>query len=154
MNVLEALRPLAEIVSQNLPFVPTIEGPSNGTKIMVGGRQYTNLCSSNYLSLGNDPRLIGTVKDAVDRYGFSTNGSPLVTGRIQIAAELEAALADFKKEESAVIFSSGFATNAGVLPAILRPMLGRLFPDQAPREEKAVFVDLEAHASLQHGLDV
>jgi glycine C-acetyltransferase len=152
MNILESLKPLASAITDIMPFVPTIEGASNGTTIDVDGKRYINLCSSNYLSIGNDPKSVAAVKRALDIYGISTNGSPLATGRIRIGVELEEALARFKGTESAILFTSGFAVNAGVLPAILNPLFRYVFPDQAPQGDKVVFIDNEAHASLRHGL--
>ena len=62
--------------------------------------------------------MVAAAHEALDRWGTGAGGSRLVTGTRPVHAELEAALADWKGTEAAVVFPTGFAANLGVLSAL------------------------------------
>jgi 8-amino-7-oxononanoate synthase len=81
-----------------------------------------DLASNDYLGLSRDPRLAEGAVEAVRTWGTGSTGSRLVTGTTELHAELEQGLAEFTGTASALVFSSGYLANLGVLTA-LRPNL-------------------------------
>jgi 8-amino-7-oxononanoate synthase len=109
--------------------------PGSGGKVLLGGREFLNFSCNDYLGLSKHPRVIGAAKRALDEYGAGSTASRLVSGSLPLNEELEQLLAGFKGYPAALVFGSGFLTNAGVIPAIV----GR---------EDTVFADKLAHASI------
>lgn len=87
-------------------------------EINLNGKKVINLSSNNYLGLANHPRLKEAAKKAVDKYGVGAGSVRTIVGNMDIHEELDDVIAKFKKEEAALVFQSGFATNAGVIQAI------------------------------------
>lgn len=81
-----------------------------------------DLASNDYLGLSADPRVAEGAIEAVRTWGAGSTGSRLVTGTTGLHAELERRLADFTGMPSALVFSSGYLANLGVITA-LRPEL-------------------------------
>ncbi|MCC5938918.1 MAG: pyridoxal phosphate-dependent aminotransferase family protein [Lunatimonas sp.] len=81
-------------------------------------RRMLMFASNNYLGLANHPYVIQQVKKAMDRYGAGIGGPPLLNGYIKLIEETEERVAAFKQQESAILFSSGFMTNLGILGAL------------------------------------
>src|SRR5690606_28841470 len=96
------------------------------------------LGSNDYRALSANRQVIGAAQDAIALYGTSAAGSRLLNGNLDLHEELEADLADFFGYEAALIFSSGYMTNLGVVSAL------------AGRGDQ-VFLDEKAHASLVDG---
>jgi len=86
------------------------------------GREPLDLASNDYLGLSRDPRLAEGAIAAVRTWGAGSTGSRLVTGTTELHAALERGLAAFTDMPSALVFSSGYLANLGVLTA-LRPGL-------------------------------
>lgn len=86
-----------------------VEG--HGPMIMLGGY--------SYLGLLNHPEINRKAKDAIDLFGTGTQGSPLLAGTLSLRVELERALAQLKKTEDAVSFSSGYVTNLATIMALV-----------------------------------
>ncbi|MEX1065075.1 MAG: aminotransferase class I/II-fold pyridoxal phosphate-dependent enzyme [Aquisalimonadaceae bacterium] len=102
-------------------------------------RKYLNFGSNNYLGLTSHPVVLRKVREAVECYGSGTPGSSLLNGYSRVHRELEERLARLKGKEAAVLFSSGYAANVGIVSALLTDA------------DVAVFDQL-AHASLWDGL--
>ena len=115
----------------------TREGPQRA-EIVLDGTAVINFGSNDYLGLAADPRLATAVREAIAGQGWGSGASPLVTGRARPHRELEEALAEFEGAEAALLFASGFAVNAGTVPALV----GR---------GDAVYSDAKNHASLIDG---
>jgi 8-amino-7-oxononanoate synthase len=81
-----------------------------------------DLASNDYLGLSGDARLAEGAVEAVRTWGVGSTGSRLVTGTTELHTELERRLAEFTGMPSALVFSSGYLANLGVLTA-LRPRL-------------------------------
>ena len=75
--------------------------------------------SYSYLGLVGHPRINKAAREAVDRFGTGTHGVRTLAGSLTIHRELEETIAEFKKAESAVTFSSGYATNLSVISALV-----------------------------------
>ena len=80
-----------------------------------------NLASYNYLGLSSHPEVIAAAQEALSRYGLGAAGSPTLSGTMDVHLTLEKELAAFKNKESAMLFPTGYSTNVGLLPALLRP---------------------------------
>jgi 8-amino-7-oxononanoate synthase len=112
----------------------TVDGPQ-GVELELDGRRVLSFCSNDYLGLASDPRLVAALKDGADRFGVGSGAAHLVSGHGRAHHELEEALADFTGRPRALLFSTGYMANLGILQALL----GR--HDQ-------VFEDRYNHASL------
>ncbi len=112
----------------------TIEGPQD-THVSMAGREYLAFCSNDYLGLANHPELIESACQGVRRYGVGAGASHLINGHSSAHHELEQALAGFTGFPEALLFSTGYMANMGVVTALLR-------------RGDAVFADRLNHASL------
>jgi 8-amino-7-oxononanoate synthase len=92
---------------------------SGGARITMKGRDLLLLCSNDYLGLASHPDLRKAASDAMERYGFGSGASRLVSGTSALHEELERRLARFKETEAALLFNSGYAANTGIIPAIV-----------------------------------
>src|SRR5688572_12481148 len=97
------------------------ESPQRGDRIEVDGRALANFGSNDYLGLASDERLCQAVKRASTDRGWGSGASPLVTGRGSLHAKLENELARFEGTEAALLFSTGFAANAGAIASLVGP---------------------------------
>jgi 8-amino-7-oxononanoate synthase len=94
-------------------------GPQRGDRITIDGQSLVNFGSNDYLGLAADPRIAAAVKEAIDKYGWGSGASPLVTGRSDLHAQLEQKLAEFEGTEAAILFPSGYAANVGTITALV-----------------------------------
>ncbi|MEM8679993.1 MAG: 8-amino-7-oxononanoate synthase [Planctomycetota bacterium] len=117
--------------------VRTREG-GQSAQVDLDGTSYLSFASNDYLGLASDPRLITAAREAVDRYGWGGGASPLIVGHSTAHHRLEQALAEFEHAEAALLFPSGFAANAGVIPALVG-------------EGDVIFSDAANHASIIDG---
>ena len=115
-----------------------VRGTSQGPTIALDGRTLVNFGANDYLGLAADERLAIAAKEAIAAEGWGAGASPLVTGRGQWHARLETALAEFEGCETALLFPSGFAANAGAVPALAG-------------QGDVIFADAKNHASLIDG---
>ena len=115
----------------------TLEGPQ-GREVALDGRKLVNFCSNDYLGLAGDPRIGAAFKAGIDRWGTGSGASHLVCGHAAVHEELEEALAEFTGRPRALLYSSGYGANVGVINALLS--LG-----------DHVFQDRLNHASLLDG---
>ena len=115
----------------------TTAGPQQ-TVLRSQGQDYLCFTSNDYLGLANHPQLIAAMQSAAQTYGVGSGASHLVCGHSEVHAELEQALAKHTGRSRAVLFSSGYMANVGVLGALLDKTDG-------------VFEDRLNHASLLDG---
>lgn len=85
----------------------------------VAGRGLLSFCSNDYLGLANHPQVRAAFKAAVDRYGLGSGGSHLVTGHCRAHQALEEELADFMGRNRALVFSTGYMANTGIINALM-----------------------------------
>lgn len=95
-----------------------IESPA-GPLVTRGGREMCNFASNDYLGLSRHPEIETALIDGVGRYGAGSTASRLVCGTLPPHRLLESSLAEAKQTEAALVFSSGFATALGVIPAVV-----------------------------------
>jgi len=90
-----------------------------GSRVLVNGREMGMFASYSYLGLVGHPKINEAAKAAIDKYGTGTHGVRLLAGSLIIHKELEETIAEFKKAEAAVTYSSGYATNLTVISTLL-----------------------------------
>ena len=95
-----------------------IESPS-GPEVQVRGRSLIMLGSNNYLGLTQHPHVLESAHKAIDRYGTGCTGSRLLNGTLDLHEELECRLASFMRMEAALVFTTGFQVNLGVISALV-----------------------------------
>jgi glycine C-acetyltransferase len=95
-----------------------IEGPQ-GPRMRVDGRETIILAGSDYLGLASHPRLKEAARRAIDRYGCSASAARLISGNHDLYPQLENRLARFKQTEAALVFSTGYQANLGVISALM-----------------------------------
>jgi 8-amino-7-oxononanoate synthase len=106
--------------------------------IKMDGRHVINFSSNDYLGLANHPEVVNSFKKAVNDFGVGSGSAHLICGHSRIHHALEEELAEFTGRERALLFSTGYMANIGVISALLNR------GDQ-------VFEDRLNHASLLDG---
>ena len=116
----------------------TVLDDTEGTEVVIEGRRVLMIGSNNYLGLTTDPRVRQASMDAVKRYGTSCTGSRFLNGNLRLHQELEAQLADYVGKEAALVFSTGFQVNLGVISCLVQ-------------KGDVVIADKDDHASIVDG---
>ena len=93
--------------------------PDGGARLKVNGQIMLAFCSNDYLGLATHPALVRAACDAANACGVGSGGSPLVSGHSAANAALEHELAAFVGLERALYFYAGYATNIGIIPALV-----------------------------------
>jgi glycine C-acetyltransferase len=86
----------------------------------VDGKEVIMLCSNNYLSLSNHPKLIEASCKAAKQFGAGSGSVRAIAGTMKLHMDVEKALARFKHTESSLIYQTGFAANAGLIPQLVK----------------------------------
>ncbi len=94
-----------------------IETPQSVEPI-IDGKKVLSFCSNDYLGLANHPDVIKSFKQAADKYGVGSGSAHLVSGHSTEHHALEEELADFMGTERALLFSTGYMANLGVVSAL------------------------------------
>jgi 8-amino-7-oxononanoate synthase len=90
-----------------------------GAIIHIGANSYVDFASNDYLGLAGDPRLADAAANQLRKDSFGSPASRLISGNHAIHEELERDIASFKRTEAALLFTSGYAANLGVIPALV-----------------------------------
>jgi len=107
-------------------------------RVLLDGRELVNFGANDYLGYAGDVRLTKAASKAACAEGFGAGASPLVSGHSQAHEQLERAIAGLLDVEAALVFPSGFASNAATIPALVGP-------------GDAIYSDARNHASLIDG---
>ncbi len=99
------------------PFFRPISSGQD-TEVIIDGQRVLMFGSNSYLGLTNHPAIKEASKKAIDKYGTGCAGSRFLNGTLDIHIELENRLATYVNKEAAVLFSTGFQVNLGVLSCI------------------------------------
>ena len=116
----------------------TMQNPQ-APHIVVDGNSYLSFCSNDYLGLANHPQLIAALMQGAQQYGAGAGAAHLVSGHMQPHEQLELALAEFVGKPAALLFSTGYMANLGVVQALVG-------------KSDTVFADKLNHASLNDAM--
>lgn len=127
-----------EIIDAGIyPYFRVIESAQD-PEVIVDGKKMIMIGSNNYLGLTNHPRVKEAAIEALRKYGSGCAGSRFLNGTLDIHVNLEKKLARFMRKESALVFSTGFQTNLGVISAIAG-------------KDDVILIDKMNHASIIDG---
>ncbi|MCX6267291.1 MAG: pyridoxal phosphate-dependent aminotransferase family protein [Bacteroidetes bacterium] len=99
------------------PFFRMIESDQD-TVVTMNGRKVLMFGSNSYLGLTNHPKIKEAAIKATEKYGTGCAGSRFLNGTLDIHIELENKLAEFVGKQSALVYSTGFQVNLGVIPTV------------------------------------
>ncbi|MDI6800438.1 MAG: pyridoxal phosphate-dependent aminotransferase family protein [Thermodesulfovibrionales bacterium] len=119
------------------PFFRIIESAQD-PEVIMNGKRMIMVGSNNYLGLTNHPKVKEAAIEAVKKYGTGCAGSRFLNGTLDIHVKLEEKLARFMKKEAALVFSTGFQVNLGVISALVG-------------KDDVVIIDKMDHASIVDG---
>ncbi len=142
MSLLDKLQPIAERLSaigdRPVPFDTVIDDICSQTEVVIAGRR-TLMCGSNsYFGLGFHPDVIAAAQAALAHGGTGTTGSRAANGTLAAHRALERRLADAFGLPHAMVFSTGYQANLGMIAGLCGP-------------DDSVIVDFESHASIYDG---
>jgi 8-amino-7-oxononanoate synthase len=100
------------------PFFIPIEA-SSGPEVIIRGEPKIMMGSNNYLGLTHHPKVLAATAAALRRYGSGCTGSRFLSGTLDLHEELEERLARFLGREAALVFSTGYQTNLGVVSTLI-----------------------------------
>ncbi|MDP1025775.1 aminotransferase class I/II-fold pyridoxal phosphate-dependent enzyme [Sphingomonas sp. KR1UV-12] len=120
------------------PFAIVMEEVRSPTEAVIKGRETILLGTYNYMGMTFDPDVIAAGKAALDRFGSGTNGSRMLNGTFRDHMEAEAALRDFYGTTGAIVFSTGYMANLGMISTLVG-------------KGEYVILDADSHASIYDG---
>lgn len=129
---------LDELRAENLIRDPKSIMPVPGGKCLLDGQEMINLAGNDYLDLSTHPEVIAQAQKATEESGVGSRASALVIGRTTWYEKLQNRLAEFEKEEAAVLFPTGYAANLGLITSLID-------------KNDVIFSDSLNHASLIDG---
>ncbi|CAA9890435.1 8-amino-7-oxononanoate synthase [Candidatus Methylobacter favarea] len=129
---------LENIARQNLYRSRRVTESPQGVNLQLDGRKLLNFCSNDYLGMANHPDVVKAFKTAANQYGVGSGSAHLICGHSFAHHALEEELAAFTGRDRALLFSTGYMANMGVISSLL----GRA---------DTVFEDRLNHASLLDG---
>lgn len=98
-------------------FKPISE--AEDTVVVIEGEKKVMMGSNNYLGLTQHPKVLEAAKRALERYGSGCTGSRFLNGTLDLHEQLEANLAEFFGKESALVFSTGYQANLGLISGLV-----------------------------------
>lgn len=108
-----------EMIDRGLyPYFQPIES-SEDTEVVIRGQRKIMVGSNNYLGLTHHPYVLERAREALYRYGTGCTGSRFLNGTLDLHGELEERLARLMGQESALVFSTGYQTNLGVISTLV-----------------------------------
>jgi len=107
-----------ELVEKDLDWKLRVLETGSTPHAVVDGKEVIMLCSNNYLNLSNHPKLIQGAIEATKKYGAGSGSVRAIAGTMKLHVEVEKRLAKFKRREAALVYQTGFAANAGLIPQL------------------------------------
>ena len=120
------------------PFAIVMEEVRSPTEAVIKGCETILLGTYNYMGMTFDPDVIAAGKQALDRFGSGTNGSRMLNGTFHDHIEVEQALRDFYGMTGAIVFSTGYMANLGIISTLAA-------------KGEYVILDADSHASIYDG---
>jgi 8-amino-7-oxononanoate synthase len=126
--------------ARNLQIYPFFQPLDNndGPEAQIYGKRVLMFGSNNYLGLTRHPFVVDAATRAVLKYGTSMTGSRLLNGSTHMHEELERRIANFVHKEAALVFTTGYQTNLGVISSLVN-------------KHSIAVVDKSDHASIYDG---
>ena len=135
MSVSSLAHELASLESESLRRIRRVLETPQRARVTVDGRDYVAFCSNDYLGLAAHPKLVDAARVGAAEFGVGAGASHLVLGHTRPHHDLELALAGFVGLPAALLFSSGYMANIGLVTALAK-------------RGDAIFADRLNHASL------
>ncbi len=107
-----------DLVRQELDWKLRVLGGPSAPWCTVDGKRVLMFCSNNYLGLSNHPKLKAAAVDAINTHGAGSGSVRPIAGNMDLHVELERRLARFKDAEASLVYQTGFAANAGLIPQL------------------------------------
>ena len=120
------------------PFNLVMERVESPTVAICNGQRTILLGTYNYMGMTFDPDVVAAGKKALDEFGSGTTGSRVLNGTYQGHKECEAALRDFYAMDHAMVFSTGYQANLGLISTIAG-------------KDDYIILDIDSHASIYDG---
>jgi len=120
------------------PFTIVMEQVLSPTEAIIRGKHTILVGTYNYMGMTFDPDVIAAGKHALDTFGSGTNGSRMLNGTFADHVDAEAALREFYGTKHAMVFSTGYQANLGIVSALVG-------------KDEYVVIDLDSHASIYDG---
>ena len=120
------------------PFNLVMEKVESPTVAICNGRRTILLGTYNYMGMTFDPEVIAAGKQALDEFGSGTTGSRVLNGTYSGHRECEAALREFYAMDHAMVFSTGYQANLGIISTIAG-------------KDDYIVLDIDSHASIYDG---
>ncbi|WP_066651011.1 MULTISPECIES: serine palmitoyltransferase [Sphingomonas] len=120
------------------PFAIVMDEVKSPTVAVIKGNETILLGTYNYMGMTFDPDVIQVGKDALDHYGSGTNGSRMLNGTFRDHMEVEQALRDFYGTSGAIVFSTGYMANLGMISTLVG-------------KGEYIILDADSHASIYDG---
>jgi glycine C-acetyltransferase len=116
-----------------------IASPQGSSIRVADGEEVLNLCANNYLGLADDPRIVASAKEALDRWGYGLASVRFICGTQDVHKQLEQRISGFLGTEDTILYSSCFDANGGLFETLLS-------------DQDAVISDELNHASIIDGI--
>ena len=107
-----------DLVKQEIDWRLRVLGGASTPWCTVDGKRVLMFCSNNYLGLSNHPKLKGAAIEATTSHGVGSGSVRPIAGNMDLHVELERRLARFKRAEASLVYQTGFAANAGLIPQL------------------------------------
>ena len=120
------------------PFAIVMDQVKSPTEAVIKGKDTILLGTYNYMGMTFDPDVIQAGKDALDQFGSGTNGSRMLNGTFRDHMEVEQALRDFYGTTGAIVFSTGYMANLGMISTLAG-------------KGDYIILDADSHASIYDG---
>ena len=120
------------------PFAIVMDEVKSPTVAIIKGKETILLGTYNYMGMTFDPDVIQAGKDALDTFGSGTNGSRMLNGTFRDHMDVEAALREFYGMSGAIVFSTGYMANLGMISTLVG-------------KGEYIILDADSHASIYDG---